>query len=56
MKLQRVLESAKITFSILGCAGFAGELAMMHTFLALVSAGIMGVLWYAVYLHVEVIQ
>jgi hypothetical protein len=47
---QRAFESFRTTFFVVGCAGFAGELAAMHTFLCIVSVGLISSTWYAIYL------
>lgn len=52
---ERIIESGKLTFAILGGGGWCGYVASMHIFLALVSVASMAAVWYAVYLHTEIV-
>jgi hypothetical protein len=50
---RRAFEAFRTTFGILGAAGYAGELATMHVFLAVFSLSLIGATWYGVYLLME---
>jgi hypothetical protein len=46
----RAFKAARNMFAIVGAAGFAGELATMHTPLCVLSISLLCSTWYAVYL------
>jgi hypothetical protein len=51
---ERVLESGKLIFSIVGACGFAGCLAGMHWLLGTIAVSLIGGAWYSLYRIVEV--
>jgi len=54
MQRQRIVESGKITFAVVGLCGWAGHLAGAHLPLALFSVALFGAAWYGIYCMTEV--
>ena len=50
----RAFETSRTLFGIMGAAGYAGYLAAMHILLAVFSVGLLSVVWFAIYYHLEV--
>lgn len=53
-RIERIWESGKLLFSILGAAGYAGFLASMHFTLAIFSLSLVGATGYGIYRLLDV--
>jgi hypothetical protein len=55
MNKQRLFESCKLTFAIIGAAGYAGLIASMHLFFQVLSVATISAVLYGVYQHIEIV-
>lgn len=46
---RRAYSAGRLLFQVVGCAGYAGYFVSMHTFMRVLSGGLMAGTWYAIY-------